>query len=130
MKYAAAMYATAMMAILVLAGCSKPKDVAYYKSHSAERAKRVEACESSGDASDDCRNAKQGETEAYDDAAVAYYKTHPAALAKRIDECAGNPSHDCSNAKLAQSAVGGNQAESEAGGKQAQPISSVTSARK
>ena len=114
-------YAAAMIAILLLAGCSKPKDVAYYKSHSADRAKRVEECSNSGEASDDCRIAKQAETEVYDDEALDYYKGHPAALAKRVEDCAGRTSHDCQNAKRAASLVGG---------KPAQPPKPATTAQK
>ena len=58
--------AAAMIAILLLVGCSKPRDVAYYKDHPAERGKRVDECSSVGDASDDCLNAKKAESEVYD----------------------------------------------------------------
>lgn len=57
--------AVPMIAILLLVGCSKPKDVAYYKSHPAERGKRVGECMDYSDASDDCVNAKQAQLEAY-----------------------------------------------------------------
>lgn len=128
MKYAAPTtgvikYAVPLIAILLLAGCSKPKDVAYYKGNPAERAKSIEACSSSGEDSDDCRNAKQAETEAYDDQAVAYYKGHPAELAKYVEACSssGDTGVDCRNAQRAEAEVHGNPV---------QAAKSTTTARK
>ena len=114
MKYAApkigvVKYALPLIAILLLAGCSKPKDLAFYKSNPAERGKSIEACASSGEDSDECRNAKEAEVEAYQDNAVAYYKAHPADLAKHMEACSssGEASDDCKNAKRAQAEMGG-----------------------
>ncbi len=57
--------AAPLIAILLLAGCSKERDVAYYKEHPAERGKRTADCDTYSDASQDCLNAKQAQLEAY-----------------------------------------------------------------
>jgi hypothetical protein len=129
MKYAAPMtgvikYAVPLFAALLIAGCAKPKDIAFYKSHPADRGKKIEACSGSGDTSEDCNNAKQAETEAYADDAVAYYKSHPADLAKHFQACSssGDTSDDCKNAERAEAETHPN------GG--VQPVSLTTTAKK
>lgn len=54
-----------LIAILLLAGCSKEKDVAYYKANQEERGKRLAECDKYNDSSQDCRNAEQAQMEAY-----------------------------------------------------------------
>ena len=50
---------------LLLPGCSKERDVAYYKEHPAERGKRTAECDTYQDASQDCLNAQQAQLEVY-----------------------------------------------------------------
>ena len=54
-----------LIAILLVTGCSKEKDVAFYRDNPAERGKRVSDCDTYKDASKDCENARQAMTEIY-----------------------------------------------------------------
>lgn len=60
-----ALSAAPLIAILLLAGCSKEKDVAYYKDNPAERGKRTAECDTYHDDSQDCKNARQAQLEVY-----------------------------------------------------------------
>ncbi|MEQ9844026.1 EexN family lipoprotein [Pectobacterium brasiliense] len=48
---------------LFLAGCDNPKSTQWYKEHRDEMSQRYKACESSGDDSQDCKNAREARFE-------------------------------------------------------------------
>ncbi|KHS85162.1 EexN family lipoprotein [Pectobacterium carotovorum] len=48
---------------LFLAGCDNPKSTQWYKKHPDEMSQRYKACESSGDDSQDCKNAREARFE-------------------------------------------------------------------
>jgi hypothetical protein len=54
-----------LIAILLLAGCSQERDVAYYKDHPADRGKRVSDCDTYRDGSQDCINAREAQLAIY-----------------------------------------------------------------
>ena len=54
---------TVILGSLFLAGCDNPKSTQWYKEHSDEMSKRYKACESSGDDSQDCKNAREAQFE-------------------------------------------------------------------
>ncbi|MEQ9886707.1 EexN family lipoprotein [Pectobacterium zantedeschiae] len=49
---------TVMLGSLFLSGCDNPKSTQWYKEHPDEMNQRYKACESSGDDSQDCKNAR------------------------------------------------------------------------
>jgi len=68
MKFAAPLVLPlAAMLLLLPTGCSKEKTqtVDYYKSHPAERGKRTTECDTYGDDSQDCRNAREAQLDVY-----------------------------------------------------------------
>lgn len=48
---------------LFLAGCDNPKSTQWYKEHPDEMNQRYKACESSGDDSQECKNAREARFE-------------------------------------------------------------------
>ncbi|MDG0796731.1 EexN family lipoprotein [Pectobacterium punjabense] len=48
---------------LFLAGCDNPKSTQWYKEHPDEMNQPYKACESSGDDSQDCKNAREARFE-------------------------------------------------------------------
>jgi hypothetical protein len=55
--------AAALAGLLVLAGCSGTKSVAFYKAHPGWRARVADKCVAQGSRSQDCRNAVQASFE-------------------------------------------------------------------
>jgi hypothetical protein len=53
------LFAVPFVAALLLVGCSKAKDVAYYKDNAAERGKKVSDCDTYHDDSADCKAARE-----------------------------------------------------------------------
>ncbi|MEI3776543.1 EexN family lipoprotein [Pectobacterium brasiliense] len=54
---------TVILGSLFLSGCDNPKSTQWYKEHPDEMSKRYKACESSGDDSQDCKNAREARFE-------------------------------------------------------------------
>uniref|UniRef100_UPI0035CC9EA0 EexN family lipoprotein n=1 Tax=uncultured Sphingomonas sp. TaxID=158754 RepID=UPI0035CC9EA0 len=50
-------------ALAALSACSEVKSVGYYKTHGAERARRLDICVDTADFSHDCRNVRQAQFE-------------------------------------------------------------------
>ncbi len=61
-----------LIAVLLLAGCSKEKDTAFYKDNPAERGEKVSECDTYKDASQDCENARQAMADVYAEQAKDY----------------------------------------------------------
>ena len=57
--------AVPLIALLLLAGCSKAKDVAFYKENAAERGKKVSECDTYHDDSQACQDARKAMLEVY-----------------------------------------------------------------
>lgn len=52
-----------ILGVLLLTGCDSPKSKQWYKEHQDEMNARYTACESSGEDSQDCRNAREARFE-------------------------------------------------------------------
>lgn len=53
----------ALVGLLLVAGCSSPKSVGFYRNHPAWRARVADRCVSQGSRSTNCRNALQASFE-------------------------------------------------------------------
>lgn len=54
---------TVILGSLLLSGCDNPKSTQWYKEHQDEMNQRYKVCESSGDDSQDCKNAREARFE-------------------------------------------------------------------